>query len=50
MKRELDVEIIKEIQSRLDRGDNLWSILDRYELTMDEKIEILRVFDDQRWD
>ncbi|MFQ5754076.1 MAG: hypothetical protein ACE5HI_18970 [bacterium] len=43
-------KILLEIQKRLDKGENLWRILDQYELTMDEKIEVLRLFDDQKWD
>jgi len=43
-------KIVKEIQKRLEQGENLWRLLDQYELTTDEKIEILRLFDDQKWD
>jgi len=50
MQEKLDTEILKEIQKRLEKGENLWRILDHYDLTTDQKIEILRLFDDQKWD
>lgn len=50
MGKKLDTEILKEIQKRLEKGENLWRILDQYDLTTDQKIEILRLFDDQKWD
>lgn len=50
MGKPLDPKILQEIQQRLQKGENLWRILDQYELTTDEKLEILRLFDDQKWD
>ncbi len=50
MKNKIDSKIIKEIQSRLEKGENLWRVLDTYDLTTEQKIEILRIFDDQKWD
>ncbi len=43
-------KIIQDIQKRLEKGESLWRILDQYNLSTDEKIEILRLFDDQKWD
>jgi hypothetical protein len=48
--KQLDPEMLKEIQQRLEKGENLWRILDHYDLSTDQKIEILRLFDDQKWD
>lgn len=45
-----DKKVLKEIQQRLQQGESLWRIIDQYQLTTDQKIEILRLFDDQRWD
>ncbi len=45
-----DPKILKEIQERLEKGENLWRIIDQYQLTTDQKIELLRLFDDQKWD
>ncbi len=42
--------VLREIQKRIEKGENLWRIIDQYDLTTDEKIEILRLFDDQKWD
>jgi len=51
MSQELpDKKILKEIQQRLERGENLWRIIDQYQLSTDQKIEVLRLFDDQKWD
>ncbi len=50
MAKSPDPKIIKEIQQRLEKGENLWRIIDLYDLTTEEKIEILRLFEDQRWD
>ncbi|MFQ5638687.1 MAG: hypothetical protein ACE5IR_11910 [bacterium] len=50
MSKTPDPEILKEIQHLLAKGENLWRIIDLYDLTTDEKIEILRLFDDQKWD
>lgn len=43
-------KILKEIQERLQKGEHLWRIIDQYELTMDQRLEVLRLFDDQKWD
>lgn len=43
-------DIIKEIAARLEKGEHLWRLLDQYELTTDEKLELLRRFDDHKWD
>lgn len=43
-------KILKEIQKRLEKGENLWRILDQYNLSTDEKLEILRIFGDEKWD
>lgn len=43
-------EILREIQKRIAKGENLWRIIDQYNLSTDEKIEVLRLFDDQKWD
>lgn len=43
-------KILKEIQKRLEQGENLWRIIDQYQLSTDQKLEILRLFDDQKWD
>lgn len=45
-----NAKIVREIQKRLEKGANLWRIIDQYDLTTDEKIEVLRLFDDQKWD
>ncbi|MFQ5708850.1 MAG: hypothetical protein ACE5HO_15445 [bacterium] len=50
MSAKLDPQIIREIQKRLQAGENLWRILDQYSLTVDQKIELLRLFGDQKWD
>jgi hypothetical protein len=50
MSKKPDPKILREIQQRLEKGENLWRIIDGYNLTTDEKIEILRLFDDQKWD
>lgn len=46
----IDPEILKEIQQRLENGEHLWRVIDQYKLTTDQKLEILRLFDDQKWD
>lgn len=46
----IDPKILQEIQRRLQKGEHLWRILEQYDLTTDEKIELLRLFDDHRWD
>jgi len=43
-------KILQEIQQRLQNGEHLWAIIDQYKLTTDQKIEVLRLFDDQKWD
>jgi|GEM_PF-2069036 len=43
-------DIIKEIAARLQKGEHLWRLLDQYDLTTDEKLELLKLFDDQKWD
>ncbi len=45
-----DPKILKEIQQRLEKGEHLWRIIDGYDLTTDQKLEVLRLFDDQKWD
>jgi hypothetical protein len=45
-----DRKILQEIQQRLEKGENLWRIIDQYGLSMDERLEVLRLFDDQKWD
>ncbi|MFQ5674591.1 MAG: hypothetical protein ACE5G1_01730 [bacterium] len=50
MKKTPDPKTLKEIQKRLAQGEHLWRIIDQYELSMDEKLEVLRLFDDQKWD
>jgi len=45
-----DDKIVREIQQRLQRGESLWQIMDQYNLTTDQKVELLRLFDDQKWD
>jgi len=45
-----DKRILQEIQQRLQKGEHLWQIIDQYDLSTDQKIEVLRLFDDQRWD
>jgi len=42
--------ILEEIQERLQKGEHLWRILDFYELSPNQKIEFLRLFDDGKWD
>jgi hypothetical protein len=46
----LDPKILEDIRKRLEKGEHLWQVIDSYELTMNERLEILRLFDDQRWD
>ncbi|MFQ5603099.1 MAG: hypothetical protein ACE5HS_07500 [bacterium] len=50
MSQTLNSKLIQEIQKRLQKGENLWRILDQYNLSVDDKIELLRLFDDQKWD
>ena len=50
MKEKLDTRIIQEIHERLKKGENLWRILDQYDLTMEQKLELIRIFEDQKWD
>ncbi len=50
MPAKLDPKLLKQIQARLQKGEHLWRIIDQYDLTLDEKLEILRLFDDNRWD
>ncbi len=45
-----DQEVVREIAQRLQKGEHLWRLLDQYQLTTDQKLEILRLFDDQKWD
>lgn len=45
-----DSKILQEIQQRLQKGEHLWRIIDQYDLTMEQKLEFLRLFDDQKWD
>jgi len=49
-KEEPPPEVLREIQRRLQNGENLWRIIDDYELTTEQKLEVLRLFDDQKWD
>jgi len=50
MKKTPDKKTIQEIQQRVQNGESLWRIIDEYQLSRDEKIEILRLLDDHRWD
>ncbi|MCG8605397.1 hypothetical protein MJD09_10415 [bacterium] len=50
MSKAPDPKILQEIQQRLEKGENLWRIIDQYGLTMDQRLEVLRLFDDQKWD
>lgn len=43
MEMQLNPQMLKEIQKRLEKGENLWRILDQYDLSTDQKIEILRL-------
>ncbi len=46
----LDPKIINEISQRLQAGETLWRIIDDYDLPLEQKLELLRLFDDQKWD
>ena len=46
----IDAKILKQIQEKLQKGENLWRIIDQYDLTTEQKLEILRLFDEQKWD
>ncbi len=50
MREKLDTRIIQEIQQRLKKGENLWRILDQYDLTLEQKLELIRIFENQKWD
>lgn len=50
MEKKPDPKMLREIQKRIEQGENLWRIIDQYNLSTDEKIEVLRLFDDQKWD
>jgi len=50
MSKPPDKKVLQEIQKRLEKGENLWRIMDQYEFSLDERLEILRLFDDQKWD
>jgi len=49
-KEPLDPKVIQEISERLQKGEHLWRLLDQYELSMRHKLELLQLFDDQKWD
>lgn len=50
MAETIDKQLLQEIQKRLQNGEHLWRIIDQYELSMEQKLELLRLFDDQKWD
>lgn len=49
-KDRLDPEVIKEIQERLRRGENFWRLIDQYNLPIEKKLELIRLFGDDKWD
>lgn len=50
MAKSLDAKVLQEIQRKLEKGEHLWRIIDQYNLSTDQKLEVLRLFDDQKWD